>query len=347
MPRLSIVIPTIGKRAELVARAIESALAQTSPDIEIIVSDNGSQDETQQVIARYAGRPRLRTFRHAVTMPISDHHSFLMQQVRGDFLLPLSDDDYLEPDFAAEVLAAFDRYPQASFVYTGCAIHYEEIQVPCVVGPPLESGADFLLNHYSGRREVCWCACVTRVRDMAEIGRFPEDRIIGDMYYWTKLAFRGPVACVPRVLSHYSLLRPQEQNNNISHGTSPTAWTRESRLMTEEILEASRKAGASPEYLSNFALQARRHVARSSANQFVWTRIRGAGLLDLSRWLVECLPYFAFSWPVISRLGAAFLVPPTMLRSMLLKSAARLAASRTGNQVEREPEANLLQDSYR
>lgn len=330
MPRLSIVIPTIGNRAELLARAIESALAQTSPDIEIIVSDNGStDDDTLAVIERYADRG-LRTFRHSSTMLAGRHGQFLLNQANGEFFCSLSDDDFLEPEFAAEALLAFDRNPTAAFVYTGCSIHYEDIQVPCVVGPPLESGADFLLNHYSGRREVCWCACVTRKRELLELGPLPDDRIIGDMFFWTKLAFRGPVVCVPRILSHYILLRPPDQNNNLSHTTSPLLWSRESQLMVDEVLEASRKAGLGAQYVSNLESEARRHVARSAANQFIWTRIRGARVSEALRWSVECLPYFAFTWPVLSRLGAAIVVPPTMLRRALLKSASRLAAARGG-----------------
>src|SRR6266567_9113806 len=117
-PRLTIAIPTVN-RAELLGRAIESVLAQTSAAIEIIVSDNGSTDDTPTVIERYAGRG-LRTFRHPSTMSAAKHGQFLIQQARGEFFLGLSDDDYLEPDFAAEVLALFDRHPELSFVYTGC-----------------------------------------------------------------------------------------------------------------------------------------------------------------------------------------------------------------------------------
>ncbi|HYU44754.1 MAG TPA: glycosyltransferase family 2 protein [Terriglobales bacterium] len=330
MPRLTIAILTFN-RADLVGRAIESALAQTLPDIEILVSDNGSTDETPSVLARYSD-PRLRSFRHDTTMPVARHGQFLIDQARGEFLLGLSDDDYLEPQFAAEILAALDRNPDAAFAYTGCAVHYEDIQVPALVGPPLESGADFLLNHYSGRRELSWCACVTRVRDLRELGPQPEDRIVGDMFYWTKIAFRGPVVCVPQILSHYILLRPQARNDNISHGTSPLLWAREARWMVDEVMEASRKAGAGSEYLSNLESEARRHVARSAANQFVWTRIRGASLPDALRWSIDCLPYLSFTWPVVTRIGAALLVPPAMLRSTLLKSASRLAASRCESQ---------------
>jgi glycosyltransferase involved in cell wall biosynthesis len=172
VPRLTIAIPTVN-RAELLGRAIDSALAQTSAAIEIIVSDNGSTDDTPEVIGRYAGRG-LRTFRHPATMSAAKHGQFLMEQARGEFFLGLSDDDYLEPEFATEVLAVFDRHPDLSFVYTGCAVHYEDRAVPALVGPSVEPGTAFLAQHYAGRREVSWCACVTRVRDLrAKWGRNP------------------------------------------------------------------------------------------------------------------------------------------------------------------------------
>ena len=57
-PRLTIAIPTVN-RAEFLGRAIECAYAQTSKDIEILVSDNGSRDETPEIIARYVGSSRV------------------------------------------------------------------------------------------------------------------------------------------------------------------------------------------------------------------------------------------------------------------------------------------------
>jgi glycosyltransferase involved in cell wall biosynthesis len=324
IPRLTIAIPTVN-RAELLGRAIESALAQSVPGIEILVSDNGSTDETPSVIARYADRG-LRTFRHSSTMSAARHGQFLMEQAKGEFFLGLSDDDFLEPEFSAEVLAAFDRHPESAFVYTGCAVHYEDIQVPALVGPPLEPGMDFLANHYAGKRELCWCACVTRVRELRELGPQPDDRILGDMFFWTKLAFRGPVACVPRVLSHYVLFRPR--NDNISHGTSPDTWAREARLLADEVIHASRQAGATPLYLSNLETACARHIARSTANQFLWTRIRGASQAQALTWTFACLPYLSWTVPAVSRLGAALLLPRNVLRNALLKAAASLADSR-------------------
>ncbi len=199
--------------------------------------------------------------------------------------------------------------------------------MPCLVGPPLESGTDFLANHYHGRREVCWCTCAMRTRDVRElIELIPQGWVLGDMFCWTKLAFRGPVACVPRTLCHYILYRAE--NDNMSHGTPPTVWGRESRQMVEEIMQSAKQCGSTPEYLAAFKKNSTSHVARSVANQFVWARIRGASRAAALPWTVDCMPYLSLTWPVISRLGAALILPRGVLRKALMKGAAGLAANR-------------------
>jgi hypothetical protein len=326
-PRLTIAIPTLN-RANLLGRAIDSALAQTSSDVEIIVSDNASTDETSAVLERYKGRG-VRIFRQAKTIPASRNGEFLINQAQGEFFLGLSDDDYLEPEFAAEVLAHFDRHPELSFVYTGCVFHYEDCQVPVEVGPPIESGPSFIAGHFSGKRVVAWCACVSRVRDLRELGPQPDDRVIGDMYFWTKLAFRGPVGCVPKVMSHYIHLRPAELNDNISHGVPAPEWAHECQLLGNEVLQASRAAGQSEAYIAQLKQAVRRHIARSSANQFIWSRVRGASMSQAWRWVPACMPYLTLSSGVASRMGAALTLPRSALHHLLMKSARKLAASRS------------------
>jgi glycosyltransferase involved in cell wall biosynthesis len=323
-PRLTIAIPTVN-RARLLGRAIDSALAQTSPDIEILVSDNGSTDETPAIIKRYAGQG-LRTFRHEKTMNAARHGQFLIEEARGEFFLGLSDDDFLEPEFAVEVLALFDLHPELSFVYTGCAVHYEDCPVPAVVGPPIEPGLAFLAAHYADRREVSWCACVTRIRDLRDLEPQPDDRILGDMYFWTKLAFRGPVGCVPRVLSHYILLR--SQNDNISHGTPPLVWAREAQQLADEVFDGARRAGADSNYRSRLRSDSRRHIARSTANQFIWSRLRGASAMRACGWVPSCLPYLSVSPTAWSRLIAALLLPRGTLKHLLMSGAAKLSRLR-------------------
>ncbi len=340
-PRLTIAIPTLN-RAELLGRAIESALAQTARDIEIVVSDNGSVDDTPAVVARYAGRG-LRTFRHNSTMSAQSHGSFLVQQAQGEYFLGLSDDDFLEPEFAEETLAMFERNPKLSFVYTGCAVHYEDRQVPAAVGPPTEEGLSFLAAHYGDAREVCWCACVTRVRDLKELCPIPEDRILGDMFFWTKLAFRGPVGCVPRVLSNYVLFR--SRNDNISHATSPVIWAREARVLADEVIQRARERGVPIQYLSAFQAECKHHISRSIANQFVWTRVRGASLTETWQWTASCLPYLSWDFSTVTRFGAALLLPRAVLRNAVLNGISKLSASRAKNAPIKTAHSHVLSSS--
>ncbi len=56
-PKVSVVVPTY-QRAQVLARALDSAVAQTYPDVEIVVVDDGSTDDTEAVVARYGERVR-------------------------------------------------------------------------------------------------------------------------------------------------------------------------------------------------------------------------------------------------------------------------------------------------
>lgn len=327
-PRVTIAIPTVN-RASLLSRAIESALAQTAPDIEILISDNGSTDKTPAVIAQYKGHGRVRTFRHASTINAARHGEFLMAEAHGEYFVGLSDDDFLEPEFAAEVLALFDRHPELSFVYSGCAVHYGDIAVSALTGPELESSGDFLKAYYAGKRELSWCACMTRLRLLRQFGPQPSDFILGDMFFWTKMAFEGPVGCVPRVLSHYVLLRSESENNNMSHGTQPMIWAQQQKLIADDVLERSRRIGANAKYLQQLTESCKVFGARSTANQFVWTRIRGVGWMQSVAALVKCAPFLSFSVIAWARVCAALLLPPSLLRSLLLRAAMRLARTRS------------------
>src|SRR4051794_7881622 len=93
--RLTIAIPTLNRPRD-VRRAIDSALAQTSSDIEVLVSNNGSTDDTRSVLDSYAD-PRLRVFHRDTTIPPAEHGNVLIAEARGEMFLGLSDDDYIEP----------------------------------------------------------------------------------------------------------------------------------------------------------------------------------------------------------------------------------------------------------
>ena len=220
-PLLTIAIPTLNRR-KLLARAVESALAQTAP-VEIIVSDNGSVDDTQTYLRSLNARPDIRLFRRDTTISVQEHGTFIRSKVRTPWIVFLSDDDYLEPAFAAEVIRLIEDEPDVGLVYTGCDLLFSDIAVPAKVGPHVEEAHSFLYAFMEGERNISMCATAFRIEHLRSIGPQPPSILIGDMYYWTRILVKGvKVGCVDRHLSNYYFYRRGMKTE--TNQTSVSAW---------------------------------------------------------------------------------------------------------------------------
>ncbi len=101
---VSIVIPTYN-RAWGLKLAIESALAQTHANIEVIVVDDCSQDETSQVAETAASKDgRVVFFRQPTNVGMVSNWGYGLQHTKGEFVIFLADDDQLRPGFIANRL---------------------------------------------------------------------------------------------------------------------------------------------------------------------------------------------------------------------------------------------------
>ncbi len=343
-PKMTIVIPTLN-RAKLVGRAVASAVAQTCPDLEILVSDNGSRDNTMEVLETYASDPRVRILHRGTTIPMHDHANFLLEQARGELYVGLSDDDWLEPDMAAKTIARFEADPSLSLVWTGCLMHYGDLAMPALVGPEVETGEDFLRAFLAGKRNPCWCACVARRKDLLDLGRQPEGTLCGDMFYWTKLAMRGRVGCVRDALCHYVCYRPG--GDGVSGGTPIRAWTADQTLWVRDMLAFC--GGRIPWSCSPIEIdrEAARFMARTIATQFAWNLLRGMPRLRLWRDLGPSVPFLMQGSPRnwISVAGA-LLAPRWLLRSRVLAEVARRAKARSSPETQQTEVSCRLNASF-
>ncbi len=94
-PKVSIIIPTFN-RAHLVEKAILSALKQTIKDIEIIVVDDGSTDNTSEVLTKY--KNKIREVRHAKNRGVCAAKNTGLDHVRGEWFTILDSDDEMFED---------------------------------------------------------------------------------------------------------------------------------------------------------------------------------------------------------------------------------------------------------
>jgi len=94
--KVSVVIPTYN-RAEMLGTAISSVLAQTYQNIEIIVVDDASQDDTQEVVNSF-NKKRIRYLRHDRNKGEAAARNTGIQNISGDYIAFLDDDDEWLPD---------------------------------------------------------------------------------------------------------------------------------------------------------------------------------------------------------------------------------------------------------
>jgi glycosyltransferase involved in cell wall biosynthesis len=103
-PFVSVVIPVYNNRG-YVARSIESALAQTHTDLEVIVVDDCSTDGTQDIIKQYESKVQLLFHSHNQGVSVARNNGISVS--KGDFIAFLDADDLWEPDKIARFLEAF------------------------------------------------------------------------------------------------------------------------------------------------------------------------------------------------------------------------------------------------
>ena len=115
-PRISIGAPVYNGEQFLQA-ALDSLLWQTLEDFELIISDNGSTDRTEEICRRAAAAdPRVRYFRSATNRGAAWNHNRVIQLARGEYFTWASHDDEFAPDFIKHCVAVLDEDPEVVFV---------------------------------------------------------------------------------------------------------------------------------------------------------------------------------------------------------------------------------------
>lgn len=112
MPKVSIVMPAYNC-AEHIKESIDSALAQTHKDIELIVVDDGSTDGTAEVVQSYENPV---VYLYQENRGMSAARNTAMKSATGDFIAFLDSDDLWEPSKLEKQIALFETHPKIGMV---------------------------------------------------------------------------------------------------------------------------------------------------------------------------------------------------------------------------------------
>ncbi len=210
--RVSIIIPAYNHAAYLGA-AIESVLQQHYTAYEIIVVDDGSQDQTPAVVAHFADRVQ---YIRQTNQGVSAARNRGIAAAKGELIALLDADDLYEPTFLSTLVALLDANPAADGVYCRCQTVDEANQpLPQQIGKVVAAHELYSVLLQGGFfPPLCmlvYRACYTTA------GRFDQAfQGSADWDMWLRLAKQFTIVGTTAVLARYRLVA-QSMSSNPRH----------------------------------------------------------------------------------------------------------------------------------
>lgn len=204
-PRFSIIVPLYNK-APYVRKALESIMAQTFTDFELIVVDDGSTDNSAAICEEYLKNIKHQTSRiiHQQNAGVASARNNGVKASKGDYVAFLDADDWWKPTFLEEMDWLIKSYPDAGLYATNFVYykkgktHVEHNQQTGYINYPD-------IYYRTGSMPV-WtgAACMPR-KVFDEMGGFPVGIKLGeDFLLWAKTAVHYPVAFCEKALAYYN-----------------------------------------------------------------------------------------------------------------------------------------------
>lgn len=210
MPRVTVLM-TVYNNARYVGEAIESILAQSWPDFEFLIIDDGSSDGSRDLLAHYATQDeRIRLHFNAQNLGLARALNLGLSLARGDYVARMDDDDCSLPERLARQVAYLDAHPQVAALGTDWAQMDGEGQLLNDGQPVYGLGAspayaDWLLQWHNPLAH----ASVMLRRSVLEAHGLrydPTFSVTEDYDLWTRLAQHGQLARLGEVLLRRRIL---------------------------------------------------------------------------------------------------------------------------------------------
>jgi glycosyltransferase involved in cell wall biosynthesis len=274
-PEVSVVIPTRSRWHLLSSAALPSALEQEDVELEVIVVDDGSQDETPARLAEL-GDPRLVVIRHDASRGVAVARNAGIRAARGRWVSFLDDDDLWSP---RKLRAQVDSADAAGAVFAYSA----------------GGGLDAAWN-------VIWCGCsnvMARADVVGELGGFDERLVqLADWDLWIRLTLSGPAAATSEVLVGYVMhdesmlltdrreVFPEMDYLVEKHGSAAREHgvALDEALFTRWVARGHRRAGRRAQAARTYLRGARRYRDFGAIPRALLS-FAPERIVDVSRWL--------------------------------------------------------------
>jgi glycosyltransferase involved in cell wall biosynthesis len=234
LPLVTIGIPTYDRAGSYLPETLTSALNQIYEDLEIIVADNCSTDNTERYVNNISD-PRIRYFRHAKNIRANDNFNFCLQQAKGDYFLLLHDDDLIDQDFVSICMETANYRKDIGIIRTGMRridTNGNIIRERTNLVEGLSTD-DFFLAWFSGRTPMHLCCTLFHTKRLREIGGFrSKHELFQDVIAEVQLAASYGRVDVEDVKASF---RNHPLQNTVS--AKVTAWCEDSLELLDVMCE--------------------------------------------------------------------------------------------------------------
>lgn len=202
MPRVSVITP-VYNGARTIARAIESVLAQSFRDFEMIVVDDGSTDGTLEILERFGESIALLKQAH---LQQAIARNLAVKASRGDYLAFLDADDSWLPDKLARCVEVLERDPQPVMVYSNMiAVGSDGADLAVEMIPPPVAHAPSMDELLTRLWPIVPSAVVLRREVFDRIGGFsPAVAGCEDIFFWLVAREEGEFQYLPDKLARFA-----------------------------------------------------------------------------------------------------------------------------------------------
>jgi hypothetical protein len=172
-PLISIGIPTYNRAEGYLRECVESAMNQTYPNIEIIISDNCSSDGTGDLV-KSLGDSRIRYFRHHQNIGANNNFNHCLEQADGRYFLLLHDDDLIDRDFVQTCMEAGNYETEVGIIRTGTRL-IDSLGRTIKEKPNNVAGLsteDFFLGWFSNDTTLYLCSTLFHTEFLKAVGGF-------------------------------------------------------------------------------------------------------------------------------------------------------------------------------
>jgi glycosyltransferase involved in cell wall biosynthesis len=198
-PLVTVAIPTFN-RAVWLKQSVISALRQTYRNLEVLVSDNASTDETPEVLEELTNQ-KLRVIRQKTNIGLLPNWNACLAAAKGEYIVFVSDDDRIEPWMLERCVTLIKRDPQIPIVIALARSMALDRTLPILasrrLGTGIWNGSDILIEYLNDAIGIHMCSIMIETAALRARGGFPIDfPHASDVAAWAPLLFMGKAGLV-------------------------------------------------------------------------------------------------------------------------------------------------------